>query len=217
MTNVKLRNRLLYCSKIKQKGFSLMEVLIAIAIFILAILGITIMTQMGYKYYNFIFNQAEILDNIQKSVNTMTKEIRKMRQADSGAFSLEKAESNEIIFYSNVDQTADVERIRYFSDGNCLKRGLTKPAGTPPRYLDANEQINNISCNVTNNPSEPVFAYYNDYPGATSLMTTPADPHLVTVIKIYLRISSTGLQPIPMSKTISGYIRPRNVNKEEDN
>jgi len=194
-----------------------MEVLISIAIFILAILGVTALAQMGYQYYNFVFNQAEILDNIQKSVNTITKEIRKMRQADSGAFGLEKADNNEIIFYSNIDQVTDVERIRYFLDGNCLKRGLIKPTGTPPRYLETDEQINNISCNVTNELNEPIFAYYEDYPSEASLLATPSDPHMVTVIKIYLRISSTGIQPIPVSKTISEYVRPRNVNKEEDN
>jgi len=192
-----------------------MELLIAMGIFLLAILGITLLTQMGYHYYNFIFNQAEIVSDVQKSINPMSKEIREMRQADSGAFAIEEAADNEIIFFSDVDSTTDVERIRYFLLDNCLKKGVTKPSGTPPRYLDADEQISDISCNVTNNPSEPVFAYYSDYPGDSSLIAAPVDTHIVKVIKLYLRISSTGLKPIPVSKTISEYIRPRNVNREE--
>jgi len=193
-----------------------MELLIAIGIFILAIFGITIMTQMGYKYYNFVFNQAEIVSNVQKSINTVSKEIREMRQADSGAFNLEEAASNEIIFYSDIDTTPEVERIRYFRSGNCLSKGVTKPSGTPPRYLEANEQVSNVSCNITNNLDEPLFSYYNDYPSTASLLATPANPNLVKIISLYFRISSTGLQPIPISKTISEYIRPRNINKEED-
>lgn len=71
-----------------------MEILIAMAIFILAIMGITIMAQMGYHYYNFIFNQAEIVSNVQKSINEMSKEIREMRQADTGGYNLEEAAAN---------------------------------------------------------------------------------------------------------------------------
>jgi len=81
----------------------------------------------------------------------------------------------------------------------------------------ANEQISNISCNITNNTSEPIFVYYSDYPSSSTLLSTPADQHRIKVIKIFLRISSTGLRPLPVSKTITDYIRPRNINKEDDN
>lgn len=193
-----------------------METLISMAIFILAIMGITLMVQMGYKYYNFIFNQAEIVSNIQKSINEMSKEIREMRQADNGAFDLEKATANEIIVYSNNDSAPDVERVRYFIDGTCLKKGVTKPSGAPAVYNTANEQVNNLNCNVTNLPGEKPFTYYSDYPSGSTLLADPVDSNKVKIVKIYLRISSTGLKPIPVSKVITDYVRPRNVNREDD-
>jgi len=212
-----MKNRIHNYPKNKQKpGFSLMELLIAMAIMVLASLGITLMAQMGYQYYNFVFNQAEILGNIQKSINMMSKEIREMRQADSGAFNIAEANSNELIFYSDIDETPDVERIRYFINGTCLKKGIIKPTGVPLRYLDENEEVSDISCNVTNSPSEPIFSYYSGYPSGGTLLAIPADPHLVKVINLYLRINSTGLQPVPISKTISEYIAPRNINREQD-
>lgn len=199
----------------RQRGFSLMELLVTIGIFMLALFGITILAKVGFNFYNFTINQAEIVSNIQKSVNILSKEMREMRQADSGAFAIEDASNNQLVFYSDVDATGDVERVRYFKSGNCLKRGIVKPTGTPSRYLVGNETVADISCNVTNEGSEPVFLYYDNYPGAGSLLTTPADPHLIKVIKLYLRISSTGKQPIPISKTISEYISPRNINQEK--
>lgn len=193
-----------------------METLVSIGIFILAILGITIMVQMSYHYYNFIFNQAEIVTQTQKSINEMTREIREMRQADNGTFDLESPGSNEIIIYANVDTQPDVERIRYYKQGNCLIKGVIKPTGAPAVYNAANEQLTNISCNITNTGSEPVFAYYGNYPSSSTLLSAPVDPHLVKIVKIYLRISSTGLKPIPVSKVITEYVRPRNVNREDD-
>jgi hypothetical protein len=191
-----------------------MEVLISMAIFVLAILGITIMVQMSYHYYNFIFNQAEIVSNVQKSINELSKEIREMRQADTGAYNLEEAAANEIIFYSNLDSASDVERIRYFINSGCLKKGVIKPTGTPPAYVAGNEQVSNINCNVANTAGEPLFAYYKGYPAAGTLLAAPVDVHLVKIVKVFLRIKATGLTPLPSSKAITEYIRPRNVNHE---
>lgn len=197
-------------------GFSLMELLITIGIFLLAVLGITMMARMGFRYYNFVLNQAEIVSNIQKSINTLSKEMRELKQADSGAFAIEDASNNQFVFYSDIDSTSEVERVRYFKSGDCLKRGIVEPTGTPPRYLTGSEQIEDISCNVTNTAQEPLFVYYSGYPGTGTILGTPADPHLIKVVKLYLRISSTGKQPIPISKVITGYISPRNINQEEE-
>lgn len=204
--------------KYKHKSaFTLMELLISIGIFLLAVMGVTMMARLGFRYYNFILNQADIVSNIQKSINAMSKEIRELRQADSGAFAIEDASNNQFVFYSDIDSTAEVERVRFFRSGDCLKRGITEPTGIPPRYDVINEQIADISCNVTNTGAEPVFSYYSDYPGPGTILTTPADPHLIKVINLYLRISSTGKSPIPVSKVISEYISPRNINQEEEN
>ncbi len=199
----------------KSRGFTLLEMIMALIIFVLALMGATIMAQSGIKYSNFIFNQAEITNEIQKSITLMVKQIRETRQADSGSFAMEKAESNQFIFYSNIDKTPDVERVRYLRLNNCLKEGIIKPTGTPPRYLDANEQINDLTCNVANSESEPIFSYYKDYPSPSTLLTVPANLSQIKVIKIYLRITSTGKTPLPNSKIISEYVSPRNINQEE--
>ena len=198
-----------------RKAFSLIELLVSIGIFLLAIAGITYLVFIAYNYYRFIFNQAEILGTIEKSVNLMSKEMREMRQADSGAFSIGQAQDDTIVFYSNVDNDPDVERIRYFTSSKCLKREVVKPTGDPPQYLDTGEQTSNITCNVDNYPSEPIFTYYNGYPSESTLMETPAEPNQVKIIKLYLRIASSGKDPVPTSKIISLYTTPRNINQEK--
>lgn len=203
--------------KNKNHGLTLIELLVTLSIFILAILGVTMLAKAGINYYNFILNQGEILSEIQKSVILMTRQIREMKQADSGAFAIGEASNNQFIFYSDIDSTTDVERIRYFLSGTCLKKGIIKPSGAPSRYLDINEQISDISCNITNGADEPIFSYYSGYPNPGSLLSAPVNPNLVKVAKIYLRVSSTGKRPLPVSKTFSEYVSPRNINQEESN
>jgi hypothetical protein len=51
----------------------------------------------------------------------------------------------------------------------------------------------------------------------TSPLALPAQTHQIKIVSLYLRIESTGKNPLPKSKVISEYIRPRNINKEEEN
>lgn len=196
---------------------TLVELIVTTGIFVLAMSGISYLAFSGFRYYQFTINQGQILEEIQKSVSPITKEVREMRQADSGAFAIELANSSQLIYYADIDETADVERVDYYIASDCLVKGVTKPTGSPPRYLDENEQTANITCNVANKTGEPLFTYYNDYPSLTSPLSVPAQVHQVKIIGLYLRIESTGKTPIPKSKVISEYIRPRNINKEEEN
>ncbi len=201
----------------KLSGMSLVELIITLAIFVLAISGITYLAFSGFRYYQFTINQGQILEEIQKSVAPITREVREMRQADSGAFAIELADSDQLIFFANIDDDTGVERISYSRNGDCLVKDIIKPTGSPPRYLDENEQSANITCNVGNRAEEPIFTYYNNYPGLTNPLSLPAQVHQVKIIGVYLRIESTGKNPLPKSKVISEYIRPRNINKEEEN
>jgi len=204
-----------FSNKKTNPAFTLVETLVTIGIFTIILLGITYLVFAGFRYYNFILNQAEIVSSLQKSTNAITKEIREMKQADSGSFALSTGATNEIAFYSNIDAATDVERIRYFKSGSCLKKGVLKPTGTPARYLDANEVISDVNCTVTNTEAEPIFTFYSGYPSDASKLTFPIEPTNVKVVKIFLRISSSGVKAVPESKTISIYVTPRNINLEE--
>jgi len=198
-----------------QKGYTLIEMLVTIGIFSLAMTAASYFAYAGFRYYNFILHQAAITNALQSSINVMSKEIREMSQADSGAFALETAEDNEIMFYADIDDDDDVERISYFKDGNCLNKGSTEPSGEPATYPNENEVIEEINCNLDNTAEEPVFEYYDNYPDASSLLATPAEVNEVKVVKIFLRFSVQGKQPLPTSKTVSLFVTPRNINQEE--
>lgn len=198
-----------------KKAFTVIETFVTIGIFTLIMLGVTYMVFSGFRYYHFILNQAELVSDLQKSSSAITKEIREMRQSDSGSYALSEASENEIVFYSNLDDSSDVEMIRYFKSGECLKKGVIKPTGSPARYLDTNEVIVDVTCNAVNGDDEPFFTFYSGYPSDETVLENPIELQNVKVIKFYLRVESTGQRPVPTSKTISLFITPRNINLPE--
>lgn len=98
----------------KTKGFTLIEVLITMAIFVLAMGAITGFAIATYRSQAYTFQQSIAINEARKGVETMVKEIREARTGDDGAYVIEKADDYEIIFYSDIDKDNETERVRYF-------------------------------------------------------------------------------------------------------
>jgi len=198
----------------KKNGFTLVEMLVVIGIFSLIMTAASYFAYASFRYYNFVLNQAAITQALQKSINIMSKEIREMIQADSGAFALESADDNDIIFYADIDDDDNVERVNYYREGDCLNKATIEPSGVPPRYLEIDTEIEEINCNLDNSAEESLFTYYDGFPDETSELTTPVGVEQVRVIGIFLKFSVEGKQPLPTSKTVSLWVTPRNINQE---
>ncbi len=101
-------------SKTISRGFTLIEVLTALAVFVIALGAVTGFVLMSYRAQSYTFEQAVAIDEANKGIETMVKELREARSGDDGAYILEKADDYEIIFYSDIDKDGAVERVRYF-------------------------------------------------------------------------------------------------------
>jgi len=98
----------------KINGFTIIETLVAIAVFTL-IWGATMsMILLVYRTQGFAMEQAMAIDEARRGVDVMAKELRQARYGDDGSYPLEKAASKEIIFYSDVDNDGQTERVRYY-------------------------------------------------------------------------------------------------------
>ncbi len=98
----------------KQFGFTLIETLIAIAVFTMALGVVSGFAIMSYKGQAYTFQQATAIDEARKGIETMVKELREAKIGDDGSYIIEKAEDHEIIFYSDIDKDGATERVRYF-------------------------------------------------------------------------------------------------------
>lgn len=149
-------------------GFTLIESVVSVALITLIMGAISGFICWGYETYNVAFKQNQATRKANFGIEVMVKEIREARGGDDGSYLIEKADDNEIIFYSNVDGDDDTEKVRYFLQGSSFKREVVNPSGWPIDYPEGEEHKNTIVLSeyVRNDAATPVFTYYNgDWPG----------------------------------------------------
>ncbi len=174
-----------------QTGFSLLELSITLGIFIIIVLAWNNFTLQNLRSTAFGQEQLEAIRHAQNGINLMSKEIRELSPAEDGAYGLELAGDQEIIFYSDIDQDVYAERVRYFLEDDILKKGVTEPTGEPLTYNPTNEIVSTISEHVRND-TLPIFTYFNgDYPYDTINNPLPAPARMIEtkLINVFLRIN----------------------------
>jgi len=172
-------------------GVSLLEVIIYIALFCIVTLIIARFVTQGFKVYTFGQEQNDAIRFAQTGIKTMVKEIREARHGDDGAYPLELANDQELIFYSDIDQDDKTERVRYFLDGTNLKKSVINPSETYPINYSGSETIITLSEYVRNN-IDPIFYYYNGgWPADTTDNPLPAPARLIEtkLMTVYLKIN----------------------------
>jgi len=115
----------------KNKGFTLIEMLVTMAVFVVALGAITVFVTTSYKSQAYTFQQATATEEGRKGIETMVKELREAKMGDNGAYIIESAQDYEIIFYSDIDKDGETERVRYFiyessslsNEGDCVSYG----------------------------------------------------------------------------------------------
>ena len=178
-------------------GFTLIEVVFTMAILAIFITGLASLdrlfgdSQVVLTLSTQSFNEASI------GIEALVRELRTAKYADNGAYPLELANDQEIIFYSNIDADPQIERVRYYLTGNQLNRGITQPTGTPAQYISANEQVNLVINHIQNN-TNPIFYYYNgDWPADTTHNPLPAPARLADtkLIRVALTVNPKPSRP----------------------
>jgi prepilin-type N-terminal cleavage/methylation domain-containing protein len=197
-------------SAYNKKGFTLLEIIIATSITSILVILIYNFMSNAFLLQNFISEQSEAISEAQHGVGLFTKEAREAQYSDSGAYIIETAEEQEIIFYSDVDADVATEKVHYYYEGDNLIKGVIEPSGDPLTYNDADETTSVISSWIVNG-ADPIFTYYNeDYPDETNALEYPADVTEVTMIKIHLDVN-VNPEKIPDTYTLETFIQLRNL------
>ena len=169
---------------INNKGLTLIEILIALAIFILSTLALYVFIDQNFKAQNFSLEQSTAINEARRGIETAVKELREAMPGDTGAYPIELADSHEIIFYADYDRDDAIERVRYFLDGSDFKKNVIEASGYPLAYSGEGDTI--IISQYVRNNEVPVFTYRDsDY----IELTTPADANRVKLIHIYLKVN----------------------------
>ncbi len=160
-----------------------------------------------FKLGGTVENSLMAADQARRLMRPMADEIRAMQISDAGAYPLESAADNEIVFYSDIDDDSSSERVRYFVEDGTLKKAVTEPSGTPAEYV-AEETITSLVENIS---STTTFYFYDStYDGLSDPLVSPPDPSEVRLIKVSFTIESDpNRAPIPL--TVTTQIALRNI------
>jgi len=180
-----------------KKGFTLIEVLVSSALLVIIGAGYLGLQYMMSKSQVVVFNGYLSVEEANSIVTQMINEIRNARQSDDGAYLLDTANDQEIVFYSDIDGDGVTERVRYTLSNNLLTKGVTEPTGNPPIYDLTQEKAKIVSSNIRNG-AQPVFYYYNkDWPIDTTNNPLPSAYRIAdtTIIKVILRENTNSSSP----------------------
>ncbi len=162
-----------------------MEMIIAISIFTLGIAGFTLLFSRSWKSNSFIVEEGMAAMQASNSVRNISRDLREIRQAETGEYMVKTAEENELVVYFDVDGDDVVERVRFYvdEDTDTFIRGVAEASGSPLAYpADYSADIETVLANYVMNGSlsELVFKYY-DNENMELVSPAPTDIRLIEV------------------------------------
>lgn len=201
-----------YQLKATHKGFSLVELIIGVAIFSLIVGAITLMFRDTFFLQRFIASGLQSQYEARKILRPFANEVRGASLSSLGSYPIVQASSSSFIFYSDIDSDGLKERVRYYKQGTDFLKGVIKPSGTPLVYAVNSEVTTQIVRNVIST-STPVFTYYStDYDGVSSTtpLVQPVIPNDVRLIKVTLVVDDNIKLP-PASLILTTQVSFRNL------
>lgn len=196
-------------------GLTLVEMLMAILIFVIGIAGFTLLFSRTWQMNAYSIRMGQTSLQASQGLDKLTNYIRGASQSDNGAYPIVSADGNELVFYDDYDHDGVVERLNIYKSGTNVLMGVTKPTDTLPKtYPDGDQETFTLVSNVQNSVSQPIFTYYNmNYPGdaADNPLATPANVADVRLVEIDLEIN---IDPTRSANNIEAqtFVEMRNLN-----
>ncbi len=190
----------------------MIEVLVAIFIFSLISVSIVSIVSNLLSASNRQSGLLADQDQARKLVFTLTNELRNAAAGADGSYQLESAGNQQLIFYTNADQsTVTTERVRYYLQNGKIYKGVTKYSGGA--YNTAAERTTLMQNNIASSTA-PIFFYYDgDYQGSStqSALSQPISVADVKFIKMSFQIQNKAGAKNNNFYTISGGAAIRSV------
>ncbi|MEI7621176.1 MAG: prepilin-type N-terminal cleavage/methylation domain-containing protein [Candidatus Moraniibacteriota bacterium] len=200
-----------------KKGMTLVEMLVALVIFVLGMLGFTMLASKSWKMNSFVMESGNATRKATQALNETVKSLRKARQADDGSFPIKAVAENSLTVYLDDDNDGKAERVHYYLDSanQLFKKGVTEPSNTVPITYPTDDQVVTTVANyVVNDASRPVFEYYNgDYPiDTTNNPLVAPTPSEVKLVKIHFWVNIKPLTA-PENVNLESFAELRNLNE----
>lgn len=169
-----------------RKGFSLIEIIIVVAIAATLVLAVSGLGGNVNGLNNLVSQELQSKSDISQTLQIFTTEIRSASAAQNGAYAIELAASSSLVFYSDINKNGNAERVRYFYATSTIWKGVIQPTGTPATYPAATEVVLDlIDSVIPPTTSTPLFRYYDaSYTGIQTPLVAPVDVSAIRLVGI---------------------------------
>ncbi|MHB0865874.1 MAG: PulJ/GspJ family protein [Minisyncoccota bacterium] len=195
------------CHKHGGVGFTLVETLVVIAITALISITLGVLLSYFYKTNQYTLEQSTAVAHARTGIEDAMRYLREASYGSDGSYPVESVSTSSIVFYANVNTDVAIERVTYSLQGGTLYRTVTEPAGNPPSYVGSIPATTTVATAVVNDPSTPVFQYYDN---TGTELTAPVNVSKIASVKTTVVID-VNANRAPVSFTLSGGATLRNL------
>lgn len=198
-----------YNMRIRIKGFTLVEVIVSIAVFVVIMVAVS---AFQYNVTSYNRSSSTALSNTteaQSILKTIARELRSMEPSGNGAYPIAQVSTSSITFFADTDANGTKDQIRYYLATTTLFRGMVTPTGNPPVYNQANENISILATGIRNANNFPVFEYFDStYAGTSTPLSYPLTITTLRSIKVNITIDSDpNKSPVPRTFSTQATLR----------
>lgn len=193
----------------RHAGFTTVEMLVVITINAIILLAIGLIIQSLYANNSYTFAQSNEVDSARQGVQAWVRDFREATIAEDGTFPIGAAESERLVFYSDVVGDQAIELVEFVLSTTTLERRLYYPSGFPPTYSTTPDAVLILSRAVRNASSSlPVFSYYDRTGG--EILDTVARTSDIRYVEMQLEINVDPTQS-PTGVLLRSSAAPRNL------
>ena len=179
------------------KGFTLIEVVVSIGIFIIIVGAVGLFESNIFSYQRSVSGTFINVEDAEVAIKAFSHDLRMAGGGSDGSYALQIVATDTLEFFADLKGDGLKERVRYSLVGNDLYRSVLTPTGSPLSYSGM-ESTSTILADVKNASSNPVFSYFDGtYTGtstgigeATGALLQPVSPGDVRLIQINLFFNS---------------------------
>ena len=148
----------------KQRGFTLVEMIVTLGIFSLLMIALFDAIATFYRINAYTLAQAYEVNSARRGLELIVRDMREMSYSDDGTFPLASMGTSSIGFYSDIDRDKSVEYVNYVLSGTTLYKYVYNATGSPPVYgTTTPNETYVVSEYVRNNTqATSTFKYYMD-------------------------------------------------------
>jgi len=195
-----------------KKGFSLIEFVVAIAIFVAIGTLVTLFGRDIFSFNSHIQSDLGVQFEGRRAIVRMTSEMREMSPSSLGAYPISAAATSSITFFSDIDNDALKEQIRYYVQGTAVMKSVIKPSGSPLTYSSGSAVVSTVVSRISNGTSTPVFSYYDDmYAGTTTPLSIPGSVSSIRLVNINMILPKVSSSGTTSAIYITSQVTPRNL------